>query len=150
VQSKLQERIKPASDDQDVTEVSKTSAKRHRLTIPPNWVVPRGLRLQVPLALASGENAEYQLLITGLEPGASIPGAVEIVAGTWMIDSDKLDKVQLRRGASPSDRAPLTIELRSMTGEVIEQHHLNLLTSESAGDRPDVKTSDSVQQTDEP
>lgn len=103
-----------------------------QLMVAPKWVVPPGATIRLPIVLAARENTGREILISGLEPGASIRGAVEIVAGTWLLEADKLGEAELNRGATAPARLPLSIEIRSDTGVSMEQHSVSLLTSMSA------------------
>ncbi|MEQ1669953.1 MAG: hypothetical protein ABL893_03760, partial [Hyphomicrobium sp.] len=104
-------------------------AGKPHVIVPPDWVVPFGASIQLPVIQAGGDQTASQLLIFGLEPGASMRDGIEIVAGTWLVESDKVSVAQLSRGATAPARVPLLIEVRSAAGTAIEQHHVNLLTS---------------------
>lgn len=90
------------------------------LTVPTTWNVPRGQRVPLPFAITGTvAHAEHRLLITGLEAGATISPAIEIIEGTWLVEAGSLDKARLERGPDALAIATVSIELRSAAGTLI-------------------------------
>ncbi len=116
-------------DNRRFSVASPRRVAKHKLLVPPRLIIPPGAPLQVPFVLSNDKFADSQLLIGGLESSASIRGGIEVAPGTWLIDVNKLAKSLLVRGKDAPAHIPLSIELRSSSGEVIERHRAHLLTS---------------------
>lgn len=98
------------------------------LKVPAVLVAARGTRTALPfITLGDATLPPHDLVIEGLEPGATIRFGREVTAGSWLIEVRDLKEARLERGGSAAPRQNLSIELRAEDGTVLARRHLVLL-----------------------
>ncbi|MEZ5842816.1 MAG: hypothetical protein R3D27_03690 [Hyphomicrobiaceae bacterium] len=106
------------------------------LATPDLWHAPSGERSLLPLVLDPAHAAgRHRILLAGLERGAFLSHAVEIIEGTWLIEARDLARARLERGPAPKAEAVLTAELRRVDGTLVGRVAF-AVSSAVAGDGP--------------